>query len=73
MGLVPLDEVDVWNKFVKPVPVEAVPWLVIVEEKVCAVPAVAVAGVGVEAMRSGRGIAVKVAVTVQLLLIAPVV
>ena len=47
---------DVWNRFAKPTPVEVFPLFVIVEEKVCATPLVAIVGVVSEAVRSLVGI-----------------
>lgn len=61
----PLAAVATWKKLEKLAPVPAVPMFEIVEEKVRAVPAVAVDGVGAPAVRSGRGAAATVTVIVS--------
>jgi hypothetical protein len=50
---VPLKSVARWKRSVKPEPVAALPWLVIVAERVTGVPAVADEGLSVDEMRSG--------------------
>lgn len=73
VALVPEESSAIWKRFVKPPPVEAVPLFVIVDERVTAVPTIAVVGVTKLAVRSGAGgVTVTVAVAVFVVPPAPV-
>ena len=68
----PVASVARWKRLAKPAPVEPPPWLVIVEVKVAAVPAVAVVGETAPAIRSGDVLVVTLISFVQVAVVPPV-